>query len=248
MHTVSDLFRRLEQLNDIGVSLSAERDIETLLEKILLAAKEITRADGGTLYRPSADGQHLQFKIVRTDSLGLAFGASSGEALAASFTDLPLYHPDGRPNAGMVAAQAALSGRTINIADAYAAEDFDFSGTRRFDELTGYRSRSFLTVPMKDHAGELIGVLQLINALDPDSGEVGVFSPADQQLAESLASQAAIALSNRQLIEQLETLFEAFIKMINLAIDEKSPHTGSHCQRVPELTMMLADAVDAIDE
>ena len=248
MHTVSGLFQRLERLNDIGVSLSAERDIETLLEKILLAAKEITRADGGTLYRPSADGQRLQFKIVRTDSLGLAFGGSSGEALTDSFTDLVLYHPDGRPNASMVAAQAALSGRTINIADAYAADDFDFSGTRRFDALTGYRSRSFLTVPMKDHAGELIGVLQLINALDPDSGEVGEFTRADQKLAESLASQAAIALSNRQLIEQLETLFEAFIKMINLAIDEKSPHTGGHCQRVPELTMMLADAVDAIDE
>jgi HD-GYP domain-containing protein (c-di-GMP phosphodiesterase class II) len=248
MQTVSDLFHRLEQLNDIGVSLSAERDIETLLEKILLAAKEITRADGGTLYRPSADGKYLQFKIVRTDSLGLAFGGASGKALTDAFSDLPLHHPDGRPNDSMVAAHAALSGRTINIADAYEAEGFDFSGTRRFDALTGYRSRSFLTVPMKDHAGEIIGVLQLINALDPASGEVEVFSQADQQLAESLASQAAIALTNRQLVEQLESLFEAFIKVINLAIDEKSPHTGGHCQRVPELTMMLADAVDAIEE
>jgi len=248
MQTLNDLFHRLEQLNDIGVSLSAERDIETLLEKILLAAKEITRADGGTLYRLSADGQHLQFKIVRTDSLGLAFGGASGKALTDSFSDLPLHHPDGRPNDSMVAAHAALLGRTINIADAYEAEGFDFSGTRRFDALTGYRSRSFLTVPMKDHAGEIIGVLQLINALDPATGEVGVFSQADQQLAESLASQAAIALTNRQLVEQLETLFEAFIKVINLAIDEKSPHTGGHCQRVPELTMMLADAVDAFDE
>lgn len=219
MQTLNDLFHRLEQLNDIGVSLSAERDIESLLEKILLAAKEITRADGGTLYRLSADGQRLQFKIVRTDSLGLAFGGASGKALTDAFSDLPLYHPDGRPNDSMVAAHAALSGRTINIADAYEAEGFDFSGTRRFDAHTGYRSRSFLTVPMKDHAGEIIGVLQLINALDPSTGEVGVFSQADQQLAESLASQAAIALTNRQLVEQLETLFEAFIKVINLAID-----------------------------
>ena len=248
MQTLSDLFHRLEQLNDIGVSLSAERDIETLLEKILLAAKEITRADGGTLYRPSPDGQRLQFKIVRTDSLGLAFGGTTGKPLTENFSDLPLHHPDGRPNDSMVAAHAALSGRTINIADAYEAEGFDFSGTRRFDAHTGYRSRSFLTVPMKDHAGEIIGVLQLINAIDPATGEVEIFSQADQQLAESLASQAAIALTNRQLVEQLETLFESFIQVINLAIDEKSPHTGGHCQRVPELTMMLADAVDAIDD
>ena len=139
MQTLNDLFHRLEQLNDIGVSLSIERDIDTLLEKILLAAKEITRADGGTLYRLSADGRHLQFKIVRTDSLGLAFGGSSGKALTDSFSDLPLHHPDGRPNDSMVAAHAALSGRTINIADAYEADGFDFSGTRRFDALTGYR-------------------------------------------------------------------------------------------------------------
>ena len=91
-------------------------------------------------------------------------------------------------------------------------------------------------------------VLQLINALRTGSGEVTEFSQADQRLAESLASQAAIALTNRQLVEQLETLFESFIKLINLAIDEKSAHTGGHCQRVPELTMLLADAVDATTE
>jgi HD-GYP domain-containing protein (c-di-GMP phosphodiesterase class II) len=148
----------------------------------------------------------------------------------------------------MVAAYAAITGKTVNIADAYCAEGFDFSGTRQFDARTGYRSQSFLTVPMKDHEGEIIGVLQLINALNPDNGVVGEFSPADQRLAESLASQAAIALSNRQLVQQLEALFESFIKLINLAIDEKSPYTGGHCQRVPELTMMLAEAADATRE
>ena len=132
--------------------------------------------------------------------------------------------------------------------DAYVAKGFDFSGTRQFDARTGYRSQSFLTVPMKDHEGEVIGVLQLINALDPVSGEVVAFSPADQRLAESLASQAAVALSNRQLVQQLEMLFESFVRLINLAIDEKSPYTGGHCQRVPELTMMLAEAADAATE
>lgn len=247
MDTPDDLFRRLEQLNDIGASLSNERNLELLLEKILLAAKTITRADGGTLYLLSDERRHLHFEIVRTDSLRIAFGGSSAPPTSGQFPDLPLYTDDGLPNTSLVACYAALTGHTVNIADAYMAEGFDFSGTRRFDERTGYRSQSFLTVPMKNHEGEIIGVLQLINALSPEGGKVVEFSNADQRLAESLASQAAIALTNRQLVQQLETLFESFITMINLAIDEKSPYTGGHCQRVPKLTMMLADAVDAAD-
>ena len=244
METLDDLFRRLEQLNDIGASLSNERDLDRLLEKILLAAKAITRADGGTLYLVSEDQQRLHFQIVRTDSLNIAFGGSSGQPVSGKFPDLALYKDDGEPNGSMVAVYAAIHGKTVNIADAYTAEGFDFSGTRKFDERTGYRSQSFLTVPMKNHEGEVIGVLQLINALDAER-HVEAFTTADQRLTESLASQAAIALTNRQLIEQLEKLFEAFIKLINLAIDEKSPYTGGHCQRVPELTMMLAEAVNA---
>jgi HD-GYP domain-containing protein (c-di-GMP phosphodiesterase class II) len=147
----------------------------------------------------------------------------------------------------MVAAYAALTGRTVNIVDAYSEAGFDFSGTRNFDRKSGYRSKSFLTVPMKNHEGHIIGVLQLINRLEPGSGEICSFSEADQRLAESLASQAAIAITNRQLIDQLEQLFESFIGLINMAIDEKSPYTGGHCQRVPELTMMLADAVNETD-
>ncbi len=248
MDTLDHLFRRLEQLNDIGASLSNERNLDLLLEKILLAAKTITGADGGTLYRLSEDQQHLHFEIVRTDSLGIAFGGASGQPTSGQFPDLSLYRPDGLPNNSMVAAYAAITGKTVNIADAYTVVGFDFSGTRQFDQRTGYRSRSFLTVPLKNHESEIIGVLQLINAIDPDSGAVGEFSPADQRLAESLASQAAIALTNRQLIAQMEHLFESFIQLINLAIDEKSPYTGGHCQRVPELTMMLAEAVDAVTE
>jgi HD-GYP domain-containing protein (c-di-GMP phosphodiesterase class II) len=242
--TVDDLFRRLEQLNDIGASLSAERDINRLLESILLAAKTITRADGGTLYLlTEEDGtKRLKFEIMRTESLNIAMGGTTGNAIP--FYPIHLYSKDGKPNNQMVAAFAALTGQTVNIADAYTAEGFDFNGTRNFDKKTGYRSKSFLTVPMKNHENEIIGVLQLINSQDPARGEVVAFSDADQRLAESLASQAAIALTNRQLINQLEALFESFIAMINTAIDEKSPYTGGHCQRVPELTMMLAEAVN----
>jgi len=242
----SDLFRRLEQLNAIGAALSKERDINRLLESILVAAKTITHADGGTLYRMTEDGQALRFEIMRTDSLHIAMGGTTGHAI--NFPNLPLKNDRGEANDSMVAAYAAIHDKTVNIADAYTEAGFDFSGTRSFDQRTGYRSQSFLTVPMKNHEGEIIGVLQLINAIDPLGHQVKTFSSADQSLAESLASQAAIALTNRLLITQLEELFESFISLINLAIDEKSPYTGGHCQRVPALTMMLAEAADATRE
>jgi HD-GYP domain-containing protein (c-di-GMP phosphodiesterase class II) len=236
-----DLVQRLEQLNAIGASLSAERDLNRLLETILTAAKSITRADGGTLYRLAED-RTLRFEILRTSSLKYYLGGTTGNAVP--FYPIHLVGKDGKPNHSMVAAYAALTGKTVNIADAYTADGFDFTGTRSFDKKTGYRSKSFLTVPMANHENEIIGVLQLINAMDPKTGEIVPFSPSDQRLAESLASQAAIALTNRMLINQLEQLFESFIKLINSAIDEKSPYTGGHCQRVPALTMMLAEAVN----
>ena len=246
MDSTEDLFRRLERLNAVGAALSKERDINRLLEAILVAAKTITHADGGTLYRMTEDGKALRFEILRTDSLHIAMGGTTGNPI--NFPNLPLTDEQGKPNDAMVAVYAALHDQTVNIADAYAAAGFDFSGTRKFDARTGYRSQAFLTVPMKNHEGEIIGVLQLINAIDPVSGAVAAFSAADQSLAESLASQAAIALTNRLLIDQLEKLFESFINLINLAIDEKSPYTGGHCQRVPVLTMLLAEAVDATHE
>jgi HD-GYP domain-containing protein (c-di-GMP phosphodiesterase class II) len=244
METLDDLWSRLDQLNDIGAALSREKNLSLLLEKILVVAKQITRADGGTLYLVSADRQFLHYQIVRTESLHIAFGGSAKEATSGIFPDLPLYLPDGSPNNHMVAAYAALHAETVNIPDAYEAAGFDFSGTRKFDARTGYRSQSFLTVPMKNHENEIIGVLQLINALAEDTGKTVAFSADDQRLVESLASQAAVALTNRQLIAQLEDLFESTVRMINTAINEKSPYTNGHCERVPELTMMIADAAD----
>ncbi len=243
MDSIEDLLRRLEQLNAIGAALSKERDITRLLESILVAAKTITHADGGTLYRVTEDRQSLRFEILKTDSLHIAMGGTSGKPI--DFPNLPLHDEQGRPNDSLVAAYCAIHSQTVNIADAYTEANFDFSGTRQFDARTGYRSQSFLAVPMKDHEGDVIGVLQLINAKSSASGEVVPFSTADQSLAESLASQAAIAITNRSLMSQLETLFESFISLINLAIDEKSHYTGGHCQRVPALTMMLAEAVNA---
>jgi HD-GYP domain-containing protein (c-di-GMP phosphodiesterase class II) len=238
-----EVLSRLERLNAIGRALSSERDTLVLLEHILDAARDFADADGGTLYLVKDDT--LEFEVIRNDTLGFRMGGRSGPKI--EFPPLPLYNAQGEGNHGTVVVHAALSGRTVNIRDAYAAEGYDFSGTRVFDARTGYRSQSFLTVPMKDHAGEVIGVLQLINAKNPD-GSVRAFSHSDQQLVESLASQAAIVLNNRQLVEQLETLFESLINLINTAIDEKSPYTGGHCDRVPVLTMMLAEAASRTRE
>jgi HD-GYP domain-containing protein (c-di-GMP phosphodiesterase class II) len=240
MNESADLLQRLEQLVEIGVSLSREHDTDKLLEQILVAAKSITNADGGTLYR-MVGSDKLQFEIVRNDTLGIAMGGTSGVPIP--FAPLALYDEQGAPVYSMVVTYAVHHDCSVNIADAYTEQGFDFSGTRRFDERTGYRSRSFLTIPIKNHENEIIGVLQLINAKDRLTQAVRPFSEADRRFAESLASQAAIALTNRLLINHLENLFEAFIKVINAAIDDKSAYTAGHCERVPALTLMLADAV-----
>lgn len=241
----NDLLERLEKLNAIGVALSAERDTNRTLEVILDAAKSLTNADAGTLYRVT-DDRRLKFEIFRNDTLKIAMGGTTDAPIP--FDPLPLYDEEGNPNNSMVVACSVLHDTTINIEDAYSAAGFDFSGTRSFDQKTGYRSRSFLTIPMKNHENEIIGVLQLINAKHGKTGEIIPFSKSDQRLTESLASQAAIALTNRLLITQLEELFESFVSLINIAIDEKSPYTGGHCERVPVLTMLLAEAAHAATE
>ncbi len=234
-----ELLIQLERLNSIGVALSAEHDHKRLLEIILLGAKELTSADGGTLYLMTEDA-HLKFEILRNLSLDIALGGTTGKPIP--FPPLPIYLDDGKPNLTMVAVYSATNAKTVNIPDAYLTEGFDFSGTAKFDAKMGYRSQSFLTVPMMNHENEIIGVLQLINAIDPRTKQIIPFSDSHQFLVESLASQAAVAITNQNLISGLKDLFESFIKLIADAIDEKSPYTGGHCQRVPELTMMLADA------
>lgn len=234
------ILEHLDRLNEIGIALSTQKDTSKLLESILRGAKLILNADGGTLYLVDAERRSLNFEIILNDTLGIHQGGTSG--VPTSLPPLPLYKENGEPNETMVAAWCALHQKTINIPDAYEAEGFDFSGTKAFDQRMGYRSRSFLTVPMMNHEGELIGVLQLINARQKNSNQIVPFSPMAQRLAESLASQAAIAMTNNRLIAEFKQLFESFIGLIAKAIDEKSPYTGGHCRRVPELTMMIAKA------
>ncbi len=238
----SDLPKLLQELNAIGIALSAETDQDKLLEMILTQSRKLTHADGGTLYSRT-ENDELKFEILFSETLKLYLGGKSDEKI--TFPPLPLYDEKGNPNNHMVAACAALSGETINIPNAYTDQHFDFTGTRKFDKKTGYRSESFLTVPMRDHENEIIGVLQLINARDSETGENIPFTELDQQVVESLASQAAVAITNKTLIREQKELFEAFIQLIANAIDEKSPYTAGHCRRVPVLTRMIAEATCA---
>ncbi|MFO1435655.1 MAG: HD domain-containing phosphohydrolase [Gammaproteobacteria bacterium] len=230
-----------QELISLGAALSGEKNHGRLLEMILDHAERFTGADGGTLYSMTDEGS-LKFEILHNGTLDLRHGGTSGSE--ASFPPVPLYI-DGVPNQRMVVAQAALERRTINVEDAYADEEYDFSGAREFDRRTGYRSHSILTVPMTNHEQEVIGVLQLLNKIDTASGEFVAFSPTDQQVLEALASMAAVSISNKLLIEGQRELFDSFIQLIAAAIDEKSPHTAGHCRRVPALTNLLADAVCA---
>ena len=289
-----------QDLNDIGVALSSEKDVNRLLEMILLEAKNIANADGGTIYLydfeepgewtnenridrrtggdrrggydrrahldagQSTEGEQkpdarprrsdrrsgvdrrrrpdiLKFAIMRTDSLDIAMGGTTGKDIP--FPPLRIYDAvSGEGNDKNVATLVALTGKTVNIPDAYDSDEFDFSGTKAFDANSGYRSMSFLTMPMKNKQDQVIGVVQLLNARDRDTGATIPFDVNDQTVIESLASQAAVALDNQMLIEGQRKLLDSFIQLIAGAIDEKSPYTGGHCERVPMLTEMLAAA------
>ena len=230
---------RLPQLLDLARLIAREPDTARLVERILMTAKEATGADGGSVYLVEDDRCSLSFALILNDTLGLHLGGASGIPIGVPAP--ALYDSDGSPNHRSVVTHCALARESVLIDDAYSAAGFDFAGARAFDQAHGYRSRSFLAVPMIDHSAEVTGVLQLVNARSRD-GAAGVFTAADQAFVEALTSLAAIALDKQRLIERLEALFESLVHLINDAIDEKSAYTGGHCRRVPELAMMLAEA------
>jgi len=234
-----------KHLMQIGVALSGEKNINHLLEIIVDEARKLTNADAGTLYIMADNETELQFAIIQNNSLNIRMGGT-GEAI--TWPNINLKNNDGSTNKANVSAYAAISGETINIDDVYHAQGFNFKGTKKFDKNTGYRSQSMLVSPLRNHENDIIGVLQLLNALDPATGEVINFSSESQEIILSLASQAAIALSNSRLIHDLENLLESFIKTIASTIDEKSPYTGGHIRRVAELTMAIADKINETQE
>ncbi len=220
--------------------MGAERT-DRLLERILIEAKDLCRADGGTVY-VRTDDEHLRFAILRNDTMRLVQGGSTGVEI--DLEPIPLRDEAGKANLSNVATVAANLLVSVNVTDAYTAEAYDFSGTRAFDESAGYRTTSVLTIPLVNDHNSLIGVLQLINARDHED-VVTVFTVDQQRAVEALSRQAAIALENQLLHEQQKVLLESFIKMIASSIDSKSPYTGGHCERVPILLEMLTETAIA---
>jgi HD-GYP domain-containing protein (c-di-GMP phosphodiesterase class II) len=240
-----DQLKHINQLAKIGVALSATRNLDHLLEMIVDEARAFTNADGGTLYLVSDDGAGLRFSIIQNDTLKTRMGGVTGSPI--NWPDVPLRIED-KPNNANVSAYAANSGQIVEIPDVYEAPGFNFEGTRKFDAGNNYRSKSMLVIPMRDHENEIIGVLQLINARDEETGETIPFAHEFRELTAALASQAAIAITNARLIRDIQALFDSFIQAIASAIDEKSPYTGGHISRVANLTMEIAKKINATTE
>jgi len=235
---MQDIISKFEKLTDIAINLTSEHNTTALLEKILLGAISLTNADGGTIYRVLDDA--IKIEIIHSNSLGMHLSESGKHSV--TFPPIPLFDESGQPNIKNVVSYSYHQDKTINIDDAYDTKEFDFQGTKAFDAKNNYRSTSFLTVPLKNHEHETIAMLQLINAIDPKTHAIISFDLVAQRFCQSLASEAATVLTKQQLIITLEQMFESMISLIAHALDEKSPYNGGHCRRVPELTLMIAEA------
>ena len=225
----------IQTIANIGIRLGAAEDLTSLLNTILEEAIRLTNSDGGSLYLLKED--HLEFEIVKNHSLKINYGGPHDPMVPEYFKPIPM-------NGAIhnVCVWVAQTQRTANIPDVSTNTDFDFSGTRRADQINNYKSVSFLTVAMKDHEAKTVGVLQLINALD-NNGVPIPFDTDRQHLVEALSGMAAVAINNYLLQQEMSLLLDSFMSLIAEAIDEKSEYTGEHCRRVPWIVMALAERV-----
>lgn len=238
--TGNSILTDMERLNQLGIALSSEKDLDKLLEKIVTEARSFTHCDAGTLYRVLDKQKVLKFEIMQTESTGYAAGGTTGIKIEVPPVQLEV---DGEENHANVSAHVAIAGEVVNIPDVYEAEGFDFTGPKKYDEITGYRTQSMMVIPMRDHTDKVIGVLQLINSLSPE-GERIPFDKKYETLIRSLASQAAVAINNAQLIYDIEHLFKALVNYTVKAIDARSPHTAGHSSRVAKLTRRIAEDIN----
>ena len=229
----------MERLNSIGIALSSEKNLDKLLETIVTDARSFTHCDAGTLYRVNEKKKTLTFEIMQTESTGYYAGGTTDLKITVPPVHLEV---EGQPNHTNVSASVAITKKVVNIPDVYEAEGYDFTGPKKYDEMTGYRTESMLVIPMTDHTDKVIGVLQLINALSP-GGEHIPFDGKYESMVRSLASQAAVAINNAQLILDIENLFKALVHYTVKAIDARSPHTAGHSSRVAKLTRRLAEDI-----
>jgi HD-GYP domain-containing protein (c-di-GMP phosphodiesterase class II) len=226
---------KLARLVENGLLLAKEQDRNKLLRHILMGARDIAHCAAGTLY-------------LKTERNTLSFAMRTNSDDLPNF-EVPLYHPEtGKPMDGYVSSHVALNNKIVIIDDVYSETRFDLSGTKRFSEESGFRTVSMLTVPLSPRDGEVIGVIQLMNALDPDTGEVIPFTTELISFIEALAAQSAVTLENLNLLEAQKVLMDSMIKIIAGAIDAKSAYTGGHCERVPELAVMLAQEAQKVEE
>jgi len=233
-----DMRERLEALNKIGVALSGETNLSRLLELIVKEARHFTNADAGSLYLVDEDSNCLNFEVAQNDTL-------RKRADLKPETFKPYSIPVTRNS---IAGYVAITGEALNIPDVYnisAGADFEFNPD--FDIRNRYRTKSMLNVAMKDTEGTIIGVLQLINSTD-SNGEVVPFDLNIESLVSSLASQAAVAIKNAQLLKEIKAVFEALIQYSVSAIDARSPFTAGHSKMVARYTMALAKAINDTHE
>lgn len=185
--------------NEISTRLSSETDLQTQLAIVVEGAMNLTHADAGTLYSLH-NNESLKFEVVINRSLGI-----NKKAPDIEFPNIPV-HEDGAPNTSMVVANCVLLEKSILIDDVYEEQSYNFSGTRKFDESTGYRTHSVLTVPITDFEKKIIGVIQLINAFDDDD-QIRVFTDNDRELVNLFVMQTAFTLSSKILIDKQKALF-----------------------------------------
>ena len=228
----------METLHRTGVALTAERSSSRLIQLIVESTHVVTTAELVVLHLVDNSGGLRPYCVSsETVELGELFSAfNRGRDLPVS--DGPSW--ENAPGADL----AASTGQTVNVEDVSCSEEFDAAPYRRIEQHLSFRIRSVLCAPMKNHENEIIGVLELVNATDKTTGTVGPFSQDETQIAESLASQAAVALTKIRLVDDYQHMFEALTEVIATAIDEKSKYTGDHCRRVPILTMMVANPAE----
>ena len=229
---------KFEEIMKINLAFSSQHDKNILLEDILTLTRNLTNADAGTLYIKSKDEKYLSFKVVHNNTLNIKMGGTKNNL---NWPDLPIFKEDGSPNNEMIAVVCANEKRIINIPDVYKTTKYQFDGTKDFDKSTSYHSKSMLVIPLINHDNEVIGVLQLINKIK--NGEIINFNKLDEKVIISLASQAAMALTNMQLITSLEDFIDAFVTTIAKAIDTKSPYTSDHIGKVEEIALLVAKAI-----
>lgn len=217
---------------NVGIQLTVEKDGNKLLNTIVDKGMQITNCDASTLYLYENDV--LKFRIMRTISQNVCRGLNGEE-----ITDIPPV-PFKEEN---VCAYTAIHRNVVNIKDVYDSEEFDFSGPKRYDAMTGYRTQSMLVIPVENNTGDLIGVLQMMNAKD-EKGNVIPFDSQYEIVIRSLGSLAAIELANIQYVQEIKAQLHSFVEAMATAIDERTPYNGSHTRNVAKYAVILAKKIN----